>query len=494
MIGVHVGIGGRRRVTGGGGGGAPGAAPSGFAALPTVHYHPASQAATLDAQGRVLGCPDIRGLAPLSGLSFAGATVGPKQMTDGLGRRFWRFENAPGGSSSTAYLLVANTLNGLSARGMTVLAMVRHHRATSLNVFSPRYAAYTDDAANTTYSGGSTLRSVVTSNSAPILSGAAVSAASARHVTGAQLQLMGVASRATANGGQRLYLNNEVAAVAQSGVVSANCTGGIVGGIPAASNAVTPSGFMDLYELAIWKGELTNAQADAAAAAMVSNWAIPAVANSLLLEGDSITQGTGDVVSGINIAMRMTEPGGAFTIPAGWRVINQGASGNTAATILARRDAANSAAALPAPGGRNIVAVQIGRNDLAAARTGAQIYADCVALFNTATTGFLQRGWETAQAVNIASAPSFDPEIQALRSALRNLAQFRSDTQTGAGQAFDGKLSIIDLPLWTVLGDRIFDTTADAADAAWYAGDSTHPGIAGAVEMAKAYRAGMTLG
>jgi hypothetical protein len=489
MIGVAIGVGRRRRVSGGNA--APGSARSIFAPAPTAHYHPASQNAVLDGQSRVLSCPDIRGLAPLSGLSFAGATIGPREMTDGLGRRFWRFENAPGASSGDMHLLVANTLAGLSARAVTVMAVARHHRAASLNVFAPRYSAYTSDGANTTYSGGATLRSVVTSSSAPILSGANVSAASARHITGAQLQLMGVASRATAGGGQRIYLNTEVANVAQSGVVFASCTGGVIGGIPGAGNTVAAStSFMDLYELAIWKGELTNAQADAAAAAMVANWSIPAVADSLLLEGDSITQGTGGVTSGLNIAMHLTAPAGASRVPPGWRVINQGLAGNTVASLAARRDAANSAAALPLPGGRNIVACQIGRNDLPTA-AGPQIYAAIAALHNTAGVGFLQRGWEVMQAVNIASAPAFDAELQNLRAALRDIGQFRADTQSGAGQAFDGKLSIIDVPLWTVLGDTIFDTSADAGDTTWYAGDSTHPGPAGAVEMTKAYRAGL---
>jgi lysophospholipase L1-like esterase len=433
----------------------------------------------------VLSCPDLRGLAALSGLSFAGATVGPVQMTDGLGRKFWRFEGA-------AYLLIANALNALSARGVTVMLAMRHHRALAGNWFSPRYSAYTSDATNTTYSGGSTFRTVVTASAAPLLHGAGISAASARHVTGSQMQIAGVASRTTANGGQRIYMNNDAVNVAQSSVTSANCAGGVIGGIPAASNAVTASGNFDLYEFALWRGELTNAQADAAAAAMVSNWSIPAIVNGLLLEGDSITQGTGLVTSGLNIAMRMTEPGGASVVPAGWRVLNQGTSGNTVANVLSRRDAASSAASLPLPGGRNIVLCQIGRNDIPT-RTGAAVYADIAALFNTTTTGFLQRGWEVRQAVNIAVSSSLEAENNALRSALRNTAQFRADTLSGTGQTYEGRTGIIDLPLWTVAGDTIFDTVADAADANWFAGDSTHPGVNGAIEMAQAYVAGLAL-
>lgn len=462
-----------------------GASPTAFALAPTVHYHPNSQAATLDGSNRVTACPDLRGLAALSGIAFGGATVGPVQMTDGLGRKFWRFEGA-------SYLLIANALNALSARGVTVLCVMRHHRTLTGNWFSPRYSAYTDDATNTTYSGGSTLRSVVTSTSAPLIFGAGISSASARHITGSQMQVAGVASRTTANGGQRVYLNNDVASVAQSGVTAASCTGGVIGGIPAASNAVTASGNFDLYEFALWKGELTNAQADAAAAAMVSNWSIPAVVNGLLLEGDSITQGTGAVTSGLNIAMRMTEPGGAFNVPSGWRVLNQGTSGNTIANVIARRDVANSAASLPVPGGRNVVLCQIGRNDIPS-RTGAATYADIVALFNTTTTGFLQRGWEVREAVNIAVASSLETENNNLRAALRNTAQFRADTLSGSGQLYEGKTGIVDLPLWTVLGDTIFDTTTDAADTNWYAGDNTHPSLNGAIEMAKAYVAGLAL-
>lgn len=464
----------------------PGASPTVFADAPSVHYHPNSQTATLDGSNRVLSCPDIRGLAALSGLSFGGSTVGPVQMTDGLGRKFWRFE----GSS---YLLLANTLAALSARGVTVMAILRHHRAVTAQFFSPRYSAYTNDATNTTYSGGSTLRTVVTANTGPLIFGAGISSASARHLTGSQMQLVGVASRVTASGGQRVYHNNSTVDVAQSGVTSTSCTGGVIGGTPGASNAVTAGGNFDLYEFALWNTSLTNAQADAIAAAMVSNYSISAVANGILLEGDSITQGTGAVTSGLNIGMQLTEPGAAISVPAGWRVINQAVSGNVVSNVLTRRDAANGGASLPVPGGRNLLVLQIGRNDLATPRTGAQIYTDVVALLNTTTTGFLQRGWEVAQCVNIGVAGSLETENNALRTAFRNLTQFRTDTLTGTGQAFDGKLSLVELPLWTVAGDRIFDTSTDAADTTWYAGDSTHPTLAGAIEMAKAIRQGVTL-
>ena len=468
--------------TGGGSAPVPGTAPTVFAIAPTESYHPNSQAATLDGSNRVLSCLGLQGLAALSGVAFGGATVGPVQLTDARGRKFWRFEG-------TAYLLISNALNALSSRGYMVAAMIRHHRMASLTVFQPRYASYTDDSTNT-HNTVTALRSVVTASAAALIYGATIPTNSAKHVSSSEPQVVALSSRPTAGGGQRVYKNNDSIDLGQNTILQTGMLGGVICGVPAAGNAVTSSNqFMDLYEWAIWKGELTNSQSDANVSAMVSNWAIPPVVNRLMLEGDSITQGTGNVSSGINLAMLLSDPGSVIALPAGWSVYNQGTSGNTVSNLVTRRDAANGGAALPLPGGRNIYLSQIGRNDIPS-KTGAQVYAEDVALHNTASTGVLQRGWEVVHAINICVASALNIANSDLRTLLR-AAQFKTDTLSGPGQTYDGKLSIIDLPAWTVGGDTIFDTTADAGDTTWMAGDNTHPNVAGAVEMAKAYRAAL---
>lgn len=504
MIGLGIpALSGRRR----GGAIAAGLAPSAFALDPNVHYHPASQNAALDGSNRVTACPDLRGLAGLV------ATAGPIELTDALGRKFWRFRGSD-------YALVANTLTGLSARGVTVMAAVRVHRSNgNRNFFSPRYAAYTDDSVNTTYSGGSTLRSVSTASSAAFLHGAGVSSASWRHIPGCQLQVIGVASRTTANGGQRFFLNAEAANGAQSGVTHASCTGGVIAGIPAAGNAVTAANnHFDLYEFALWQGELGDADADAAAAAMVANWAIAPLTRQLILEGDSLTEGIPTSVpvsptSGDGIGMQLTEPG-ASLVPADCRVLVLGTSGAQAATLQTRKNAANGtfgaapAASNPAlyPGGpaNNVVAVQIGRNDVspgAGNRIAAAVYADVVALIaGTAagSEGYLPRGFSVVQVRNVAgpTTATADGTIQSRLEQFRALvgdaaaeeptAQFLADTGGGSGGAYEGRVRVLFLDKVTVEGDTKFDTAADAADAAGgcYDSDLTHLRLAGIQLMA----------
>ena len=476
---------------------------------PAAQYHPNSQNATLDGSNRVLSSPDIRGLAALSGTAFGGGTVGPVQMTDGLGRKFWRF-------TGNQYLLVANSLNVLSARGVTVMGIWRkhNHKAQTTNFFSPRYSAYTDDSSNTNYSGGSTLRALQSAGSANFLHGASISAATDsanayKMIPGCQLHLAGVASRTTANGGQRFYLNLDTANCTQSGVSSANCTGGVIGGVPQSGNGANASNnYFDLYELALWKGELTNAQADKIAAAMVANWSTPAITQQVVLDGDSITDGISTALavsptSGDNIGMQLSEPGSSW-LPAGTRVINLGTSGAQSSDILAERDAANSTYSMLLPGGpsKNITVFQIGRNDVAESqgkKNSQMLYADVVALLNTPSTGLLQRGWTVTVVANIATSATAvttnvlagetdqQQRIENYRALIADTANhvpnpaFLNDCHAGAGQTYDGLLNVLHLYDVIVGGDTKFKDSADAQDTAsgYYDSDQTHLRVAG---------------
>ena len=505
----------RHRYTQGQAGGAStaGGIPSVFALAPAIHYHPHSQAATIDGSGRVLSCPDLTGLAALSGVAFGGATVGPMQMTDGLGRKFWRFRGSD-------YLLVATTLSALSARGVTVMGVWRkhNHKAQTSNFFSPRYSSYTDDTTNTTYSGGSTLRALQASNSANFLHGAGISAATGganayRMIPGCELHVAGVASRTTANGGQRLYLNGDTVSVAQSAITSANCSGGVIGGVPGTSNSVTASNnCFDLYELALWKGSLTDAEADAIAAAMLANWAIAPVTRQLVLDGDSITDGIPTTLavsptSGENIGMLLSEPGSG-RIPDGTRVINLGTSGAQSSGILAERDATNSSYAMLMPGGpaNNIVAFQIGRNDVAPSlgnKNSQMVYADVVALIHTPGTGMLERGWRVVAVANIATAATStntnnlpgETDMMARLANYRTLIadtanhvpnpQFLADCLAGPGQTYDGLLNVMHLYDVAEGGQTRFKNTGNAQDtsAGHYDSDQTHLRVAGLALM-----------
>lgn len=472
----------------GGGAAAPmmpaGAEPTGFAALPSVHLHPHSQAAaaTRDGAGRITACPDRRGLAAAS-QPVAGA--GPRQLTDPLGRVFWRFEGSE-------YLNLATAL-AADTRGCAVFLVGRIHRGGGTTNILGLGNAAAGTAVNT---GGTVINVAGVGGSAPFVRGGGRSAAldaanAARVIAGSQLQVIGVVSRTTGNGDQRLYLNTEAAGVPQVSTAATGVQGAEIGRSPFAPGAAGSWGCFDLYEIAVWAGTLTNAQADAAAAALVANWRIVPVVNQLVVEGDSITQGIGTVASGSSLGVLLGEPGGVAGVPEGWRVINNGVSGSTPASLLTRRDIADTLFGKTLAG-RNVVVSQIGRNSLTGdAASWSAVYADIVALNHTAGSGYLERGWEVRQAINIAVSSSLAAANEGLRAALRAPA-FLTDCAAEAGQAHAGRLGRVDLPLVTVAGSgTIFDSVADSQDAAWFQGDATHPTAAATLEMARAYRAAL---
>jgi hypothetical protein len=425
---------------------------------------------------RVTSASDLMGLAAPS-LSAAGA--GPKVVTDGLGRKCWRFESAE-------YLNVASSLVG-DTRAITVLMVGRCHRNHSGNLFG-----LGNVAAGTQVNVGVVMNVSASGSVPPYLRTSGVSASSdatnGKHVIcGSQVQVLGVVSRTTANGASRLYHNLNVASGAQVSIGNPAVVGAEIGRNPFAAGSSGSWAQFDLYEMAVFLGTLSNAQADAAVAAMVANWSIPAVTNRLVIEGDSIHQGLAvipysdtppsGVSSGKSIGMALTEPGSPI-VAADTSVVNMAVSGSSTVTQTTRRDATNTMFDKLLPG-RNRILNLIGRNNLGSLGQDAPTcYAAIVAVLHTAGTGYLERGWEVIQGVNIAVSSSMSAANDALRTSLRS-AQFLTDCLANTGQTYQGKLRIVDLPLITVGGDTKLDTAADSADTAIYQNDSTHPTLAG---------------
>ncbi|QGP79988.1 SGNH/GDSL hydrolase family protein [Sphingobium sp. CAP-1] len=482
----------------------PGASATTFALAPAVHYHPASQSATLDGSSRLVSLADMQGLAALAAIS---GTTAPKQMTDGLGRKFLRFNGAE--AAAIANALVLNN------RQFTAMLVGRaHHGRNTLQFLNPRFATYTSASVNTRANSSiGYMRGTVTSSSAPFLqagspAGSTNATDAYKVVPGCQMQVMTVASRTTANGGTRLMINNDICDVAQQTTSVTGYIGAVVGAQAAsADNTETPvtsvNNTFDLYELILWSGELTNAQVVAAAAAAVSNYAIAQLESQLVLAGDSITDGiatslaTSPAYCG-NVASYLTDPG-AEQIPSNVRVINHGESGNQISHLVTKRDATNSVFGAKYPGGatKNIVAVQIGRNDMSQSlgqQNSAMFYASLVALINTASTGYLQRGWKVVEVANIAGPTTavttnviagedtIQKRIEAVRILVADTtnhvpnATFLTDCLAGTGQTYDGLLSVLHLYDVTVGGDTKFKTAADAQDTAsgYYDSDFTH--------------------
>lgn len=461
---------------GGGVAPAPGASATSFATTASAHWH-AGVSTVATSGGRVTSASDLRGLA---GLTEGASGAGPKEVTDALGRKCWRFEGAE-------YLNVASALVG-DTRAITVFMVGRHHRNTN----SSHMFALGNVAGGTQVNVGTIMSAVPSGSIPPYLRTGGISASGdatngKNVICGSQLQVLGAVSRTTANGASRLYHNLNVATGAQVSIGNAAVVGGEIGRNPFSAGTSGTWAQFDLYEMVVFLGTLTNTQADAVAAALVANWAVPAVTDRLVIEGDSIHQGTtvipysdtppSGVPSGKSIGMALTEPGSPI-VAAGTSVINMAASGSTTVTQTTRRDAANTLFAQTLSG-RNRILNLIGRNNVGAlGQDAATAYAAIVALNHTAGTGYLERGWEVIQAINVAVSSSMSAANDALRTSMRS-PQFLTDCLANSGQTYEGKLRIVDLPLITVAGDTKFDTVSDSADTAVFQGDSTHPTLAG---------------
>jgi len=398
---------------------------------------------------------------------------------------------------------------------MVVLVGRSHRCGGTLPFVNPRWSSYTSPTVNTAANSSiGYLRATSTTNSAPFLQGGNPAGSSNatdcyKAIPGAQLQVMAIRSQATAGGGTRLYINNDVCAIAQQTTAVSNYLGAVIGGNPGSSNSegvgTSSQAVFDLYELAIWNTGPADAAADAIVAAAVTNYAIAQLDTNLVLEGDSITQGIATTLSESpanckGLGSRLTDPGSS-RLPGNVRVLNCGTSGDTVANLVTARDATNSVydkGKYPGGAVKNVIALQIGRNDLAAtAGTAASVYASIVALLNTTTTGYLQRGWSVVEMGNIGSnntsitgSPSDGPiTLQQRIAALRALmfggsginTTFQSDVLAGSGQAYDGLVTVKPLHLITVAGDSKFDTATDAGDTAsgYYDSDGTHLRVAG---------------
>ena len=496
-LGIDLGIGPSRRRSGGGGAVA-GASPTTFAINPVIHYHiPAGSTVTTTtitvAPANVEAATlvtDIRGNHNASN----GALTGPILLTDGLGRKFLRFTNIPGNSANGDGPNGPNVLQIDSAflpnnRAMAVFAMVRAHNggAGALFILGGSTLAANGLGVTPNNSGNSPFIKYGTRYANNVLDGDTT-----KMLVHSGVQAVGYVGRTTTgvanspNTGALLYHNTNRCRVTLPTSLTAT-TSCEIGDDGAAA-------YYDVYEMAIFTGQLTDAQADAISAAMVANWSIPAITNQIILEGDSITAGIKSVssptlgfgvISSVGLGMQLTEPGTPL-IPATCRVINQGVSGDTVSNLVTRRDAAGSvySASGLLSGGRNIVAPHIGRNNWTGTTlSGTDTYNEIVALINTTTTGYLQRGFEVVQAINIANG-GVEPSWQQQRTLLR-AAGFLTDTLSGTGQAFDGKVSRLELPLISVGGVTPFSTAADTSNATyWQPSDTTHPNRVGTALMA----------
>jgi hypothetical protein len=406
-------------------------------------------------------------------LSAGAAGQGPELRIDALGRSYWHFDGS-------AYLdLAGGTFFGTRSMAVFAVCRVLSGNTPVFGIGNTTGYGAGPTMANTN---GAALDTSTSGQIAPYVRGfsrgAERDAVAAAHVIGGQqIQVMGSVTRSSGAGGSRLYINTNVAAVPHPSINATGIEGGEIGRRPDAPGNNGKWAKMDLYELVVYNHALSDSEADDIAAALSTQWGMGAVNDQLVLEGDSIMAGSG-VATG-NTAARVLSTPGAGRVPASMRVTAAAASGNRVSNLLTRRDITNSWASKLLPG-RNIVAIEIGRNDFTKISV-AQLYADFTAYLNTPVTGLLQRGWEVRVLTNIASGSAFEPEINAYRALLR-APQFLTDVNAGPGQIFAGQVHLVDLALITEgTAGTIFDTTQDATNQTYYQGDATHPSEAGLI-------------
>ncbi len=449
----------------------PGILRPGFGAIaqPAFLYHPQTET-VLKSGGDVVSVT-----GQLSPDLTSGGT-GPREITDGLGRKCWRFEG-----SEWLDLPLSFTS---TPRALTVFVVGRQHkRSNNTHYFSQSYEADGVTVANTL---GSFLNTYGSSGRAPFLRSSNRTTANLPGrewmALGSQLSAFGISSRSTANGGCRFYVNEHIVDAAQSPSTLIDCSGGRIGGY-LRSNGST-NGF-DLYCIVAFNGELNNSDADAISDLLIDHYEIAPVARQIVLEGDSIIDGIDEVTSGRNLSMALTEPGSGL-LPSDCRVINMGISGARVENLITRRDAAQGWPETILPGGsdRNILAGQIGRNDYAGGgKSETQIRDDIVSYLSSAGPGVFARGFDVRWAINIANGNM--SVLGPLRDLLRN-PTFLTLNNADSGSANAGRLALIDLPLIeSPAGIRRFDLPSHTGDEEYYQiGDTTYPNITGTALMA----------
>lgn len=494
MIGVSVGLnflsGGGAPITGGGitvpddpvdpnegntgGGSSGGGSEPTLATLPlaaTSRWHPDFSTVMLDGD-RVTAATDVADLAGLT----AAVGDGPRAMTDGLGRGFWRFDG-------DAFLTVADTLT-LSSRDMAVFMVGRFHR---IGVTSDVFSLGSVAAGTASNSNGSALGARRTNQGMPLLQGFSKPSTTAyptpeMMVTGSQMQVVGMVGRESALGGSTLWVNDARLSAPQP-LNRPDVPGAEIGRYAYAPGASGNWGTFDLYDLVVCDYRLTDSEGDSLSSALMAAYGIVPVTNQLVLDGDSIMQGTGDVTAALSAGMILTDPGNPQIGPS-WRVVNLAASGSRMSHLLSRRDAALSWPDIKVPGGQNVLAFEIGRNDMAPSfgTTPTQLRDAVVGYltdpFGTSANSVLDRGWDVRMLANIASSIDYEGVIGTYRSLLRDPS---FATLVGAQSA---QTSVVDTDLITVGGDTVFFDSSDAGDVTYFAGDSTHPNVAGAIARA----------
>jgi lysophospholipase L1-like esterase len=451
----------------------------------------ANHSAVTLASGRVVAATPVGGAAP-GDLLQIGGVLGPVELTDGLGRKFWRFDNASA---------LKNNVLALATRNLAVI-MVGRRLSKGPGGNTPILSLGSAEDAAPPNIGGALLGTNVSAASAAFLRPAGQSPGAGdvnRAIWGSQIHVFGYSSGAAA----AYVQTNQLQTGAITAAFNATHTG-----FEVARNAFSPGSpgteqgglnyaSMDIYEI-IMLNTLSQADMLTAWASVQAAYGISNLTDQLLLMGDSLTEGWagadvgGRVRVGQSIADRLGETGAAYALPTHWRIITEAVSGSTVATSTTRRQQANHPSRYLLSGGRNVASLQIGINDMTiAAQTPVQTRQAIAAFLNTATDGIFQRGWSVILNHNSAVGNVGNQAlVVSLRSELLS-GTFLTEAGANSGEPNEAAYRMNMLSAWTDGANTIFSTSADAGDTAYYQTDSLHYRQEGTLEYAKSVRAAL---
>lgn len=256
----------------------------------------------------------------------------------------------------------------------------------------------------------------------------------------------------------------------------------------------------DIIELIVYSRPLRDDEFDLVMRALSEAYRIPEIKGQFALEGDSRICSVLPTLPAENPGMWMTDPGSPYALPKDVRVINYAVGGST--TIYApngplrgRLDIGGATSGFQCliPGGRNLLALMVGHNDLsqsaviATADNPLTIYQNVNSLIhNASANSYLTLGWEVVLIVEIhnnneryINGGNGWTGYRALQRSQVAGYNLLTDNNAGPGQTYEGKLRNLDVPLMTVGGQTVFATGPDTLNTNYYLPDRLHQAAEG---------------
>lgn len=505
------------------GGLTPTAAPSGVTFSGQWHPHTATN--LKDGGGTAaVGDPVVSSAErnALAAMSNPDTTLAPLLAQDASGRKYLNYQ-------SSRYSFIDGTastgLNGLDSQNLAVYFVGRIHKLRTVPIFYPRYQSdgVTANAANL---GAFRIAPPTGSSASFPATGGNTTNAGATSTTGDRadmlvgtnmcvLSMVSRTSGASGGSGVNFGYNSKTAVTGSAVSARTGMIGAVIGATPASGGGVTLSQArtlatvlgMDLYEMIVVKGNVTDAQDAAIRAAIRANYSDIATYTDQFVDfGDSIKDGivvravtsttpSPDRVSGVesdqNIAAVLTAPG-AMLVPATTKVVNVAISGGTTGTVATIRDGGGTAPNISPLDFRigtnptnNVVGVMLGRNDFSAGTTALQHYENVKALAYTGDgRGFLERGWNVVAQEPIAGTPSYMTDfLNEYRARLNGTTGSGYVAEVSAlGSGYAGRVRLSQPSRITVGGVAIFGDGTASTNLTYYQqsstsanSDATHP-------------------